>query len=203
MPNTVYMAFWDIISSATAWRAQFMLKGLTGVESSRGGRAQLRVNTDEESYRDVVCLHNKTFTRTHTPTDVDKLQTSRECAGDTRRQSMTYSLFNYNFNQQTQTSFSFVQTHNETLSCHRWCNALYTETRWRKWFAVCGALTHPDTQIHMKGNTIFCIDNNHLYRSAFFIPKRLSGAVDFMVLYTVFNMQHTVIILQYPELHPL
>lgn len=116
------MTFRDIISSATAQRTQFLLKGLTGEKSSRKGKEQLklRVNTDEASYTDAVCLHNKTLihTRTHTqtrvPTDVHKRQTSQECAGDAQQQSVTYSLINFSFKQKT-SHLAAYKTH--TMRC--------------------------------------------------------------------------------------
>lgn len=67
-------------------------------------------------------------------------------------------------------------------------------------------VTLPDTQLHTKENIMFCIDNNHLYRSAFFLSFQSDYAVQWalqMVLYAVFCIQHAVIILQIRELHQL
>lgn len=116
---TIYMTFRDIISSATAQRTLFLLKGLTGEKSSRreGEQLKLRVNTDEASSTDAVSTQQDIHIYTHTraPTDVHKHQTSRECAGDAQQQCMTYSLINFSFKQQTSHLGAYKQTQWDAL----------------------------------------------------------------------------------------
>ena len=140
------------------WKAWQEWRAAATQTRERGERFKLRANTDEGSYRDAVCPHNKTFihTHTHTHTDINKLQTPQECAGDAQRLRVTtYSLFDYDLSQQTENRiWAHTNTHNETLACRCWCNSLYTEQKCRKSFAACEIPTHPDTQIHAKENYV-------------------------------------------------
>lgn len=109
-----------------------------------------------------------------------KLQTSQEVC---RWQwSSTYSLFSSNLHQPTENSFSRIQTHTIRRS-HDNIDVM-RDTRNTAQRAIC-SVRWMNTPICAKKNNnpkniMVCIHNKHSYRSAFFIPKWLCRAMDFI-----------------------
>lgn len=150
------MTFRDIISAATTRGAQSLLKGLTGVESSsRSREGAVEVKSEYwwgKLQRCSIPTQQDIDTHTHThactPTDVPKLQNiTRVCRW---RRSATHSLFNYNFNWQTEISFSRIQTRTMRRS-HVNVDVMRSTHRTRRREVtylqrVCAAITHKHAQ---------------------------------------------------------
>lgn len=85
------------------------------------------------------------------------------------QQSLAHSLFTHH----AEISFRRIRTHTiKTLSLQSstWCTTHRTQCS-ERWM---------NTPICTKENTMFCDDNKHSYTSAFFIPKWLRHAMDFI-----------------------